>query len=93
MLNKHAIKLQRFFCAEAMTETNVDSQGRIPISSSLREFANLRNGSPVMILGLLKRLEIWDKEAWIAAREEISDDDLCDAADHVGLGIGELIAA
>lgn len=53
--------IQRFFYG-GMSLCEVDKQGRILISASLREFASLEKD--VVVVGLKKRLEIWDKDKW-----------------------------
>ena len=45
----------------------VDQQGRIVINSTLRDYAGL--GSEVVIKGLIRRAEIWDKATWLAKAE------------------------
>lgn len=53
--------LQRVFISAA-TECNVDKQGRIMISPTLREYAGLEK--EIVIVGMTKRIEIWDKSRW-----------------------------
>jgi MraZ protein len=72
ILDDDAINLQRFFCAEALVDQNTDAQGRIAISSSLREFANIRSKFPIIVLGSVNRVEIWDKEAWKVIRDSLT---------------------
>jgi MraZ protein len=43
-------------------EIEPDNQGRFVIPSSLREYAGLKG--EVVFVGLLNRLEIWDKTKW-----------------------------
>lgn len=52
-------------------ETALDRQGRIPIPQSLREFAELEPSSPVMVLGVKDRIELWKPESWRAHSREI----------------------
>ena len=61
LTNKNARTLTRFFLAGA-TECEIDKQGRFLIASNLREYANLEK--EVVIIGVLGRLEIWDKKKW-----------------------------
>ena len=65
--NKDTRALMRFFLAGAM-ESEIDKQGRFLIASSLREFAGL--DKEVVIVGLLTKLEIWNKEKWLKYRQE-----------------------
>lgn len=61
LTNKNARTLTRFFLAGA-TECEIDKQGRFLIASNLREYAGLEK--EVIIIGVLGRLEIWDKKKW-----------------------------
>jgi MraZ protein len=40
----------------------IDSQGRVLISQSLRTHANIQK--EVVMIGMLKKIEIWSKETW-----------------------------
>ncbi len=40
----------------------VDTQGRIPFPTSLKEYAGITKG--VVIIGVSSRIEIWAKEKW-----------------------------
>lgn len=51
----------RLMLAGAM-EVDFDSQGRITLPSSLREFSGLKKNT--IIAGLYDKLEIWDEEKW-----------------------------
>jgi len=53
----------RLFVGKA-TEVELDAQGRFLIGQPLREYAGLEK--EVMVVGLMKRLELWDKERWLA---------------------------
>ena len=48
-------------------ETEVDSQGRILITQSLKEFADIRRDA--VVIGVLRHVEIWAKERWKKYRE------------------------
>jgi MraZ protein len=61
-----ALDTMRRFVGDAV-EITPDQQGRIVINSTLREYAGL--GSEVVITGLIRRAEIWDKDAWRAKAE------------------------
>ena len=45
-----------------------DKQGRILISKHLMEYASLKKD--VMIIGVSKRIEVWDKQSWQAYSQE-----------------------
>lgn len=82
-LDKHTIRLQRWFSAEAL-ETQVDSQGRVAIPSNLRDFATI--GDDVVIIGAGSRIEIWSRGGWDAFNASLTDDDIAVSAAEVGLG-------
>jgi len=56
-----ARNLARNFYSNA-SESECDKQGRILIPKRLLEYAGLKK--EVIIIGVSKRIEIWDKEAW-----------------------------
>ena len=60
-LNNDQRWLQRFFM-RASDEVELDQQGRIVISPVLRKEAGLNKN--IVIVGMLKRIEIWDKEKY-----------------------------
>lgn len=63
---EEALDAMRHFVGDAV-EITPDQQGRIVINSTLREYAGL--GSEVVIKGLIRRAEIWDRDAWNAKAE------------------------
>ena len=83
LTNKDARQFVRFFLAGAMT-AEVDKQGRILLSSVLREFAGLEK--EVVLVGVASRVEIWSKDRWENA---VSYDDMEEIAEHMAeLGLG-----
>jgi MraZ protein len=50
------------------SEMELDGQGRILLSSELREFAGL--GKRVSLVGQVNKIEIWDEETWAGKREQ-----------------------
>lgn len=60
---EEALDAMRQFVGDAV-EVTPDQQGRIVINSTLREYAGL--SSDVVIKGLIRRAEIWDRETWHA---------------------------
>ncbi len=73
LANKNARAFVRFFFSGA-TECELDSQGRIRITSNLREHANLQKDAA--IIGVGTRVEIWSSDEW---QKYNSDDNLsCD---------------
>ena len=69
----------RFFFSNAI-ECEIDTQGRILISSSLREFAEL--SKEVAIIGVSSRIEFWDKAKW---QEFSNNQDADDIAEKMAL--------
>ena len=85
ILDPNTTRLQRFFCAEAL-DASVDAQGRVAITSPLREWAGIAPQSEVMIVGMTNRLEMWSKERWTTFNSEISEADLIASAMAIGVG-------
>ncbi len=61
------IALQRFFVSAAH-ECVLDSQGRILIPPTLRDYADLHR--EIVIVGMLRRFEIWSRPRWDSAFQE-----------------------
>ncbi len=53
------------------SECELDKQGRILIPPSLREGAHISKG--VIVVGMLNKMEIWDKAAWDARKSQTGD--------------------
>ncbi len=83
MLDHNAVRLQRFFSAEAVDGTT-DLQGRIALPSTLREYAMI--DKETMIVGAGNRIEIWSKLRWDALTDSLTDDLISEAAKEVGIG-------
>lgn len=60
-LKREVKAFQRYFISGA-TECPLDRQGRILIPPSLRAYAALERD--VVLVGMLKKVEIWSKERW-----------------------------
>ena len=86
LTNKKARDFKRFFLGSAV-EGELDKQGRVLISSSLREHAGLEK--EVVLAGVLDKVEIWNKETWEARTAEIEDDieDIASDMEDLGLSI------
>ena len=80
---KNARDFVRFFLSGAI-ECEIDKQGRFLIPSNLRDYAKL--DKEIVILGVGKRIEIWNKEAWQKDAENISADEIAENMDKL-LGI------
>lgn len=74
---KEARQLQRYFMAGAAA-CQADKQGRILIPSKLREHAALEKD--IVFVGVLNKIEIWDKERW---EKNNQYDDVDDIAEHM----------
>ena len=77
LTSKDARKFSRFFFAGATT-CEVDKQGRILLPAVLREFAGLEK--EVVSVGVLQRIEIWDKNRW---QDTNTYDDMDEVAEHM----------
>ena len=80
--NKDARNFTRFFLSGA-TVCEFDRQGRINISSSLVNYANLTK--ECVIIGANDRLEIWSEELWNNFIES-NEDNLSDIAENLFKG-------
>ncbi|KYZ77096.1 division/cell wall cluster transcriptional repressor MraZ [Anaerosporomusa subterranea] len=74
----------RFFFSGA-AELECDKQGRVLVPGNLRDYAAL--DKDIVIIGVLNRIEIWDKTAWEEYNNQIGPT-VNDIAEHlVDLGI------
>lgn len=80
--NKDARNFTRFFFAGAI-DCELDKQGRFLISANLREFAGLIKD--VVIVGMNSRIEIWSKEKWNDANQNLSADDIAEKMEMLGI--------
>ena len=86
LTNKKAREFKRFFLGSAV-DGEIDTQGRILISTSLRTYANL--DKEVVLAGVLDKVEIWSKDAWEARTAEIEEniEDIASDMEDLGLSI------
>lgn len=86
LTNKKARDFKRFFLGSAV-EGEIDKQGRVLLSSSLRAYANLEK--EVVLAGVLDKVEIWSKEAWDAHTTDIEEniEDIASDMEDLGLSI------
>lgn len=86
LTNKDARIFTRFFLGSAV-DGGLDKQGRVLISSALRNFADLEK--EVVLVGVLDRVEIWDKAKWEENNTVIEDnmDDIAGHMEELGLSI------
>jgi len=83
MLDPGAIRLQRFFSADAVDGTT-DAQGRVVLPLNLREYASI--DKEVTIAGTGNRIEIWSRSRWEELAGSMSDDLISQAARELGVG-------
>jgi len=65
-------RLQRLVLGNA-AKMELDSSGRILVPPTLRQHAHLEK--KVMLIGLGKKMELWNEERWFAWTEASSDED------------------
>lgn len=84
MFNKESRAFIRFFFSSAV-ECSIDNQGRVLIPQSLRRYAEL--DKEVVLLGALKKIEIWDKRHWDKEMENLSNniDSISETISQLGL--------
>jgi MraZ protein len=84
MFNKEYRSFIRFFISSA-AECSLDNQGRILIPQPLRKYAGLEK--EVVLLGALKKIEIWDKKRWDDEIETLSNniETISEAISQLGL--------
>ena len=70
MNQKDGRNFARYFLSGAQ-EVEPDKQGRVILPQNLREYAGLNKD--VFILGVGSRIEIWNKEAWDDAKEDLGE--------------------
>jgi MraZ protein len=82
--NSKKRRLRRLFVAGAQ-DVELDSAGRISLSSALREYAGLKK--EIAVTGNGNRIEIWDAEAWATynSEAEVSIEDLAEELADAGL--------
>jgi MraZ protein len=81
MMQKEVKDFMRFVFSTA-AECELDKQGRILIPPALRERAGINKS--VMVVGIINKLEIWDKAVW-EARKSQNGDKIGEALSSLGL--------
>lgn len=79
---KDARNFTRFFFSSAI-ECELDNQGRILISQSLREHAGLEKD--LVIIGVSTRIEIWSKAKWEEYNNGQDSDDIAEKMSMLGI--------
>lgn len=81
--DKEVTRFIRAFFSAAI-ECEIDKQGRILISSKLKEYAKLEKD--VIIIGALTKVEIWSKAVWEKYNgDEISSDEVAEKLASLGI--------
>ena len=77
-------KFARFFTAGAI-ECELDAQGRIVLPQNLREHAKLEK--QIVSIGVVDRVEIWDKHNWESYNDEENfvDNELAEKMAELGI--------
>ncbi|WP_045858139.1 division/cell wall cluster transcriptional repressor MraZ [Teredinibacter purpureus] len=71
--NKASLRAQRLLIGYA-TSLELDSNGRVLVPPTLRDYANL--DKKLMLVGLGKKFELWSEEAWLASVADLDDEEL-----------------
>lgn len=79
-----ARNLQRYLFSGAV-DLEYDSQGRVLLPASLRDFAKLNDGESAKIVGVSNRVEIWNTENWNKQNEGISQEEILNALEECEL--------
>jgi len=82
LLDLNALRLHRFFCAEAM-DSSADSQGRVALPPNLRDYAGI--DKDILIVGAGNRLEIWSKDRWDEITASLTPEVISESAKQVGI--------
>ena len=71
----------------AYVDCELDKQGRVLLPAALRGFAKLEKD--VVLVGVLNRIEIWDKSKWEENNAEACEnmDDIAEHMEELGLSI------
>ena len=83
-------KEERFFLrrfVSGFSECSFDKQGRILIPTNLRDFIGLN--SEVAVIGVIDRIEIWNKDSWndYYNDDEFDFDSIAEKMSDLGIGL------
>jgi len=87
IFSKKDSRLVRKYISSAV-EQKIDSSGRIQLSDSLKEYANITKDC--VVLGAIDHIEIWDSKSYSDySNEDIEDNaaEVCAAADELSMRI------
>jgi len=83
LLDVEGIRLERYFLGAA-SECIPDRQGRIALPPILAEYAGIKDGDTILIIGLTNRVEVWSKPRWVESNSKVNDDFIADLGREVG---------
>lgn len=84
LTKKDARKYVRFFMSGA-AQCEIDKQGRILVPPVLREYAGL--DKEVVLAGVGKRIEIWDRAKWNECALDGNMDEIAENLEDLGIGL------
>lgn len=70
--NKSALRAQRLLIGYACA-LELDSNGRVLVPPTLRDYANLEK--KLMLVGLGKKFELWSEESWLSSVADSDEDE------------------
>jgi len=70
--NRAALRAQRLLIGYACP-LELDGNGRVLVPPTLRDYAKLEK--KVMLVGLGKKFELWNEEAWLSSVADLDDGD------------------
>ena len=82
LLKRQVRAFQRDFMSGAV-DCNVDSQGRVLVPPSLREYAGLEKD--IVLAGMVRTIEIWSKERWEEELLRVGKEDFSDFMADLGI--------
>ncbi len=71
--------------AGSATAVEADKQGRVLVPGNLREYAGL--DKDVVLVGVIDKIEVWDKERWGAQTDIDNIDDIAEEMAELGFSI------
>jgi MraZ protein len=80
--NKKVRRLQRLVLGNA-SELELDSNGRLLLPSTLREFASL--DKKAVLVGLGEKAELWSEQSWNDMLDEVDDEPMPEEMNNLSL--------
>ena len=79
---KDTMAFLRYFYSRS-ADCSIDKLGRIHIPQQLRDYAKLEKD--VMLVGAFKRIEIWNKDLWETNESGVSEEEIVNTLERIGL--------